>query len=306
MTDNRFPDFYIIGAAKAGTTSLVDMLRQREGVFFPHEKEPHHFFLREDERDWTILDGSKKRALGDTLPYGDEASYLKLYSGAPEGALRGDASTNYLVNAMVPGAIAKVRPDAKIIVVLREPAGRAYSAWLHARSRGEDGCAQFADALDECVSGARETSFATNYVTEGEYDRHLANWKAVFGDQLLVLLFEDLIADPQAAFDAVLDHLGLSRQALAAQQASHKNASVEISNPVARAFRMTAKRLRRSAPGLFELPLFRGPYEFLLARLGKKPEKLGTAERERLKAHYASHIEATEGLIGRDLSGWKS
>lgn len=306
MTDTRFPDFYIIGAAKAGTTSLVDMLRQHDGVFFPHEKEPHHFFLREDERKWTIVDGTKQRALSETLPYGDEAGYLKLYAAAPAQALRGDASTNYLVNETVPGAIAKVRPDAKIIVVLREPAGRAYSAWLHARSRGEDGCAQFADALGECDRGERATSFATNYVAEGEYDRHLANWKAAFGNQLLVLLFEDLIVDPQAAFDQVLEHLGLSRQVLATEQASHKNASVEISNPVARAFRMTAKRLRRAAPGLFELPLFRRPYEFLLARLGKKPEKLGAVERERLQAHYAPHIEATEALIGRDLSGWKS
>lgn len=305
MTDSRFPDFYIIGAAKAGTTSLVDMLRSHEVVFFPHEKEPHHFFVREDERKWTIVDGSRQRPLEETLPYGDEAGYLKLYESAPDGALRGDASTNYLVNATTAAAISRVRPDAKIIAILREPASRAYSAWLHARSRGEDSCASFAEALDECEAGSRTTSFATDYLGDGEYDRHLARWNEVFGHRMLVLLFEDMLADPQSIYDEVLDYLGLDRRALPSDDASHKNASMELTNPVARTFRMTAKRLRRAAPGLFELPLFRKPYELLLSKMGKRPAKLDDADRDRLKRHYAPRIDTMAEMTGRDLSGWQ-
>ena len=305
MSASPYPDFYIIGAAKAGTTSLVDMLKGHEAVWFPHEKEPHHFFLRQDGRPWTILDGSKTRPLAETLPYAREQDYISLYSDAPGGVLRGDASTQYLVNETTAQAVYEQRPDAKIVVVLRHPTDRAYSAFLHARSRGEEGKEEFADAIDECEAEKRETSFATNYLGEGEYQRHLAPWRALFADRLHVILFEDLIQSPQAVLDRVTDFLGIDAINLPEQSASHKNASVELKNPVARAFRMAAKRLRRSAPALFELPLFRRPYEFLLVRLGRKPDKIHPDQRSRLDRHYGPHIDALEAAIGRDLSGWR-
>ena len=305
MSVSPYPDFYIIGAAKAGTTSLVDMLKVHKAVWFPHEKEPHHFFLRQDGRPWTILDGNKLLPLAETLPYSREQDYLGLYSDAPQGVLRGDASTQYLVNETTAQAIYEQRPDAKVVVALRHPTDRAYSAFLHARSRGEEAKKEFADALDECEAGKRETSFAINYTAEGEYERHLAPWHAHFKERLHIILFEDLIQSPQAVLDGVTDFLGIETISLPERAASHKNASVALKSPLARAFRMAAKRLRRFAPGLFELALFRRPYEFLLARLGRKPDKIPTEQRTRLDMHYAPHIDALEAGIGRDLSGWR-
>ena len=305
MTRSPYPEFYIIGAAKAGTTSLVDMLRAHEDVWFPHEKEPHHFFVRDDPREWQIHDGSRVRPLVDTLPYGSDTAYRALYEAAPDGALRGDASTQYLVNANAAAALHAQRPDAKVAVVLRHPTDRAYSAYLHARSRGEEPCGSFGQALDDCVAGRRETDFAINYVAEGEYARHLEAWKARFGENLLVILFEDLISDPQGVLDRMTGHLGLAPLEYRAEDASHKNASIELGNPLARAFRMAAKRLRRMAPALFELPLFRQPYDLLLARLGRKPEGIPAEQRSRLDSHYAGHIRELERAIGRDLSHWR-
>lgn len=300
-----FPDFYIVGAAKAGTTSLVEMLRTHESIYFPHEKEPHHFFLREDERAWTIRDGERILPLAEALPYCKEAPYLGLYRNAPEGALKGDASTQYLVNHTVAGAIHAQRPDAKIIVVLRQPSDRAYSAYLHARSRGEEPLPTFAAALDDCEGGHRQAAFATNYMAEGEYARHLSIWRDLFGDNLLVLLFEDLVSEPQATLDHVTGFLGVSKMQLADASASHKNASVEFDNPLAQGFRMLAKRLRRSAPALFELPVFRVPYDAVLARLGRKPERMPVDQRHRLDAHYASQVDALEAMLGCDLAAWR-
>ena len=305
MSSLRFPDFYIIGAAKAGTTSLVEMLRGHRQVYFPHEKEPHHFFLREDDREWTIHDGKKVRSLQSTLPYGEEHAYLSLFEDVPAEMLAGDASTQYLVNETVPAGIRTVRPDAKIVVALRNPSQRAYSAFLHARSRGEEPCSTFAEALDECEAGKRRLSFATNYLEEGLYARHLAGWKEIFGDRLLVVLFEELITQPQETFNVVADFLGLEPAGFALGQASHKNASIELSNPMARAFRIGAKRLRRIAPSVFENQLFRGPYEWLLGKMGRKPDALSDRDRIRLDTYYAPHLREIEAMTGRNLTAWR-
>ena len=306
MAASAFPDFYIVGAAKAGTTSLVEMLREHEQVWFPHEKEPHHFFLRKDDRAWTIRDGAKVLPLADALPYASEEAYLALYSDAPSGVLSGDASTQYLVNNTAAGAIHAQKPDAKIVAVLRNPTARAYSAFVHARSRGEEACGDFSYALDECFAGERATAFATNYVAEGDYARHLKVWKGMFGDRLHVILFDDLLSEPQAVFDRLTRFLGIAQRALPAASASHKNASIEITNPIAYAFRMAAKRLRRLAPGLFELPLFRRPYEALLARMGRKPDALSADQKARLDAYYEPQLAILESMIGRDLSKWRA
>lgn len=302
--DLRFPDFFIVGAAKAGTTSLVDLLRDHRQVFFPHEKEPHHFFLRATDRDWTIQDGARLRPLAQTLPYGDEAAYLSLYDSSPVDVLRGDASTQYLVSTTAAEAIHAQRPDAKIVVVLRDPSERAYSAFVHARSRGEEEQADFAAALDECVSGARANCFATNYLAEGEYDRHIERWKAKFGANVQIILFEDLLNRPQEVLDRLTAFMGVESLPITQQEMSHKNASVELRNPVARALRIGAKRLRRLAPGLMESRVFRAPYEALLSKLGNRPEAIADADKARLKAHYAPHVTRTAELIGRDLSAW--
>lgn len=306
VTNSRYPDFFIIGAAKAGTTSLVEMLRSHPQVFFPHEKEPHHFFLREDDREWTIRDGKRELKLQDSLPYGEERRYLTLFDTAPADVLAGDASTQYLVNETVPCAIHAQQPDARIIVALRNPSERAYSAYLHARARGEEPCESFSQALDECAAGKRSLSFATNYLEEGLYARHLEHWKAQFGERLHVVLFEDLVDDPQGTFDLIAEFLGIDTRPLPREEGSHKNASIELTNPLARAFRLGAKRLRRWAPSVFENGLIRRPYEWLLGRLGSKPAGLSDADRARLDAYYAPHIAAIESVTGRDLSAWRS
>lgn len=303
MADFRFPDFYIVGAAKAGTTSLVDLLHPVNGLFFPLEKEPHHFFVRDDPREWTIRDGRRVRPLVETLPFAGEAAYLRLYEDAPAGAVRGDASTQYLVNETVPSAIFKAREDARIIVVLRDPVERAYSAWLHAAARGEDE-AGFEEALDECQAGERRTSFAINYIDEGRYDLHLACYHAVFGEQVKVILFDDLVRDPLGIRTELCDYLRVAAPVGQDATMAHRNQSVELRNPVARQFRLAAKRLRRMAPGVLERPLVRKPYEYLLSRIGSAPKAMNDSQRRRLAAIYAPHTEALERMLGRDLSHW--
>ncbi len=112
----RFPDFYLVGHPKCGTTALYVMLRQHPEIFMSARKEPRYFaidrrsvLVREDE------DHGRHQRL-------TEEGYLDLYAGAAEGQKTGDASPNYLVSVEAAGAIAAARPDAKIVAIFREPA----------------------------------------------------------------------------------------------------------------------------------------------------------------------------------------
>ncbi|WP_279351228.1 sulfotransferase [Erythrobacter litoralis] len=303
MPDTRFPELYLVGAAKAGTTTLVDLMQMHPDIAFPREKEPHHFFLRDDRRQWTIRDGKRLRPLKATLPYADEQEYLGLYADMADGLVRGDASTQYLVNEAAPSSIHAVRDDAKIVTVLRNPVERAYSAWVHARARGEDNLS-FAEAIDACERGERTLSFATDYLEEGVYAKHLTSFRILFGSNVLVLLFEDILSDPQHVLDEIAKLVDRPAFQLSEGEIARRNPGIEIANPAARTFRLIAKRARRKFPRFVEAKPVRKLYDQFLTRAGQKPLPMETKERERLRAYYAPHNDRLAQLIDRNLDHW--
>ncbi len=112
----RFPDFYILGAPKAGTSSLAQYLDERDDVFVSKPKEPR--FFAEDFRD---------------RPITDDQRYLDLFDDAPEGAILGEATTDYLASEVAVDRILGVRQDAKFIAMLRNPVEIVFA--MHAQER---------------------------------------------------------------------------------------------------------------------------------------------------------------------------
>lgn len=108
-----FPNFYVIGAPKCGTTAYYSYLRTHPKVFLPQDKEPN-FFLPEQCRNRVPA----VRGLGE---------YLKLFDGASSNQLTGDTSVLYLYYFEAVRQILEVRPDAKLIVAVRNPVEMAYS-----------------------------------------------------------------------------------------------------------------------------------------------------------------------------------
>jgi hypothetical protein len=147
----REPNFFIVGAPKAGTTSLYYYLDQhpdiymspiKEPCFFSSETRPENFEgsrklavrqLEEDVRRY--LDGPMdKKLLGGIVRAWPD--YLRLFSGADSQHAVGEASVNYLWSRSAPAAIAARVPHARIIIVLRAPAERAFSQYLHCVTGG--------------------------------------------------------------------------------------------------------------------------------------------------------------------------
>jgi hypothetical protein len=192
----RFPDFFIVGAQRSGTTSLYEYLRQHSRVFMSPHKEPHFF-----SQDRVCIDAD--------LSVQSETAYLRLFAGGADKLL-GEASPSYLWHPEVAVRIHARQPGAKIIAVLRNPITRAFSQY---RMDLADGMAAtpFYDLIvrdDETT----EKFYGTGqlYVELGLYAEQLRRYYDVFGpDDILVLAFDDLQQHTQETLRRVAAFLGL-------------------------------------------------------------------------------------------------
>src|SRR5437763_505157 len=111
--DARWPNLFVVGAPKAGTTSLWLYLDRHPDIWMAPVKEPQFF---------------------SGLWY-DQDSYLRLFAPGARFKLRGEASPSYLAKAGVAEASKRVSPDARIVIMLRDPVERAYSKYPQEANR---------------------------------------------------------------------------------------------------------------------------------------------------------------------------
>jgi hypothetical protein len=204
------PSALIIGAQKAGTTSLFNYLVQHPAVLSPFGKEIHYFDLHY---------ARGVRWYRGRFPYG--------YRLGPD-ALTLDASPYYLFHPLAPERAAALLPQVKLIALLRNPIDRALSHYQH-EVRGGRESLSFEEAIDreaERLAGEEERLRADpgyysynhhrySYVRRGLYLEQLLRWLQHFPrSQLLVLPSEWLFRDPPAASAAVYRFLGLSEHRL--------------------------------------------------------------------------------------------
>lgn len=128
------PDFFLAGAPKAGTAALHAALAQHPSLFMSAVKEPKFF----------LTDGPPptRGGPGDVKTYREhvwrQADYEAVFDPAPAGQVRGESTPFYLHNRDAQRRIRALIPDAKLIVVLRDPVERAHSNWAHLCSAGLD------------------------------------------------------------------------------------------------------------------------------------------------------------------------
>ena len=188
----RYPNLFLVGAAKAGTTTLHRCLGRLDQVFAPTEtKEPAFFHFHGAA---TAQHNEKPMPL---RPYQrEEHAYLGLYDGWGDESYGIDASTYYLTNPATAEAIKAASPDAKIVAILREPVSRAYSHYLmEVRDGWVD--ADFATALkieiEEMSRPGRIDAGHYSFIRQSRYLNGLQAYHRAFGSQAFrVYRFEDL------------------------------------------------------------------------------------------------------------------
>lgn len=207
------PDFVIIGAAKAGTTTLYGWLSEHPFVAPASTKEVHYFdynYYRGE--DWYRM--HFPRAL-------DRDAFAEAH-GRP--FITGEASPPYIAHTWAPERLARLLPDVKLLVNLRDPVDRAYSQFQMSRREGEEPLESFAQATaieDERLDPERarmraDPSYSSwpigcwSYLMRSRYAESLERWLELFGrDRFHFVTLEDLSARPGETLDAVHEFLGL-------------------------------------------------------------------------------------------------
>ena len=197
------PDFVIAGTQRGGTTSLHAYLREHPNIQTPAKKEIHY--------------------LTDRFERGAEWYLGQFPAAVSVGNLVGEATPYALFHPLAPHRLRSIAPDARIIVLLRNPVDRAYSHYLHELARGhetlsfEEAIAAEPDRLrgveEQLAIGkllVSDVHKRTSYLERGRYARQLERWFSVFPqDQLLILRSEDLYANPAAVTRQVTNFLEL-------------------------------------------------------------------------------------------------
>lgn len=287
----RWPDFFIAGVVKAGTTSLAEYLGQHPEIFMSPVKEPH-FFSR-------VQPAPHLRFVYRHIA--DRGEYLKLFVKAHKDQLVGEASTSYFWDRKAPRRIRAVVPKARFVVVLRDPVTRAHSHYLNLVREGVEKRTFLESLQDELARPDSPKAWGVDrlYVDCGFYAERLQRLFDLFGErQVEILVFEEFIDDPVAAVKSVFSFLGVdARRAEDIQTAVH--------NPYTRPRNRLVAQLLGSA-------LSRRIGRILLSRKGRRwargllllrDEKppLDESSRDLLVEVFERDVRACETLLGRRL-----
>lgn len=293
------PNLICLGAAKAGTTALAAVLGAHRDIYMPPQKE---------------LNALHYNDLDDRL-----GEYMAYFRDAGDAAVRCDFSVRYLASPNAPAAAARLTPDARLLVILRNPVDQIQSHYWHLRrqnfhqTRPVDPAPDLFEALDR---------FPELLLEPALYGKHLERWLALFSrERLLVIDHADMSRDLQGMLDRICDFVAVDRfdftTAAGDTSAQDGRAGVQPRGGLA----------GRLFPRLY-VGVARGPYAWLkrmigvqgadrlkrLLRLREASEvlffksgypRLNEADRQRLQERLAEDRRRLGALGLIDISGWR-
>lgn len=297
------PNFLIIGAAKSGTTSIWHQLEQHPQIFMVPNKQLNFFALEKEDRDFR---GPPPRDPSLHSIKTIEAYRAQFAEVANETAV-GEASNLYLYSPTAAERIREYLPDVKLIAVLRHPAERAYSRFLHMVRNGREPLTNFAQALDEEEARIRDHWWPDfHYLHVGLYYAQLRRYFDVFPrEQLKIYLYEDLRSDPLGVLQDLFRFLGVDDTFTPDASIKYnvsgipKNENLHLFLQKLRQVRPTVERFLPEGLQHRVLRVASNIHNQNLAKPQLSPEV-----RMRLVEGYREDTLKLQDLIQRDLTAW--
>lgn len=329
--DLQRPHFVIIGAAKAGTTTLFSYLCRHPGVYGSIIKEPSFFSYWPDRElhkgflDLVKLGRLQGMVLDDPGTWRGNPSiawrqflpaYSALFANAQAHQVCGEATTNYTRFPQypdVPARMAQVIPDAKLIYVLRNPVDRAYSHYVHRHSKELYQGRPFQLTFEEFIAQEPVCIDSSRYMLQIQrflefYPRHA----------FFFLTLDELKENPQRSLQQVFRFLGVDESVDIFEQTPEKSQNVE------RDFRETVIRNTLTQPWKGSSTL-RAAWRILPkgirnqiivmmsnSRYGQRirneytPRPMRATTRDELSQLFRGEIQSLSEFLGRDLTSWVS
>jgi hypothetical protein len=193
-----WPNFFIVGAQKAGTTSLYFYLKEIPQVYMCPLKEPFYF-----------ASNAVKSNASDVIR--DKKEYLKLFENARGYTAVGEATPIYLWDPDAPRLIHQTVPHARIIIILRDPIERAYSNYLMKMKYSGMKSSFYDELMRDYNSQEKLFGRSQLYVEFGMYYEQVKRYFDTFGrKQVKVIIFEEFIRHPEQTVNEVLAFLGVN------------------------------------------------------------------------------------------------
>ena len=200
----NLPNLLIVGAAKCGTTSLHNYLKQHPDIFMSKQKEPH-FLINSD-----IGEDRIHKAITVLEDYEDMFKTNSIYK------YKGESSVMYL--AFPEFSIKNIKkyldPDVKIIIMLRNPVERAFAGYLHNLRYNPSENLSFEEAFEKSEARyyqERDITPDTRYLHVGNYYSQVESFMSMFNDNVLVIMYEDYVNNIDLCLANVFDFLDIDK-----------------------------------------------------------------------------------------------
>ena len=275
---------FIVGAPKAGTTSLHHYLSQHTDVCMSSVKEPNYFSSKE-----------VSALFYNSICIDNSENYQKLFSDDKK-EIRGEASVSYLFYEDVPKRIHDYNSDAKIIIMLRQPVERAFSHYLMDCRLGF--CSEKLE--DILANPNRFPEYFQQYIELGNYYSQLKRYIDTFGkEQLMIIFYEDFKADTQKVMTSLFNFLGINQQQV---DLSIQNPFLAPSNSMLSAL-YKHNWIRKGIKAILPLRLISLVKDRFFSSQDK-PKLLDLTE-QKLRHFYEKDVLQLEELLNVDLARWK-
>lgn len=310
----RLPNFFLVGAPKAGTTSLYHYLDQHPQIYMSTIKEPNFFaaeirkenfeahlrrgVARDARRLREFLSGPMRhKRFGGIVESWED--YVRLFANAGNETALGEASVCYLWSRTAAEHIANRIPDAKILVMLRHPADRAFSDYLQGLGNGVIRWT-FREHIQRNL-GHRSGKFCVHYpfLELGFYSEQLGRYLERFGPNVWIGFYEDFKSGPPEVFRNIFRFLGVDPEFSPDMACKHLEAQV----PRIAALRwLKCQGVWRAAASVTPASL----RPLIRRKLVRQPgaTRMDPADRHFLLDLYREDIRKLAGLLGRNLDGW--
>jgi hypothetical protein len=296
------PNFLIIGAAKSGTSSLYAYLEQHPEIFMSPIKEPHFFSFDSVSR---ITSGP-----GDTISQAITSldDYKHLFDNVKTEKAIGEASTSYLYRPESVKRIYELIPDVKLIAILRHPAERAFSAYMHVVRDQREVAKNFEQALAmEPMRKQANWDPIWHFTSVGFYYNQLDRYFRFFQkDQIKIFLYDELVNDPSSLLRNIFEFLNVDA-----------NFNVDTSIKINVSGKQKSEFIYSLSKTLFNSPnpirwisrqVIPKRWRYLVTNwirnLNLKKQQIPYQIREELINLYREDILRLECLINKDLSHW--